>query len=204
MYNLIILQYRYIFKNYYFFLCGGFVSIKEKNIKIWLEKHFLVHESSLPAWFRGEYRCWQVRAELPLPIMPNPLYIVGDGGASVTLRSVRQQDGAKSERLHRHGHWQVDRGNDAVFGTPILSIWIRPLKKNVVPNSTPEKIWIRIRNLGIVTRVVPDIRPTGYPAFFDIRYPAGYPDIRQNRLAGYPANTVSGATLNYFIYVYQK
>jgi hypothetical protein len=41
----------------------------------------------------------------------------------------------------------------------------------------------------------PDIRPDN-PAFFDIRYPAGnqiaLPDIRP---AGYPAKTVSGASL---------
>ena len=40
-------------------------------------------------------------------------------------------------------------------------------------------------------RVAPDIRPAGYPTFFDIRYPvsfagdsAGYP---AGRIAGYPA-----------------
>ena len=27
----------------------------------------------------------------------------------------------------------------------------------------------------VYTRVVPDISPAGYTAFFDIRYPAGYP-----------------------------
>ena len=37
------------------------------------------------------------------------------------------------------------------------------------------------------SRVVPDIRLAGYPAFFDIRYPAGYPVS----VAGYPArNTI--------------
>ena len=33
-------------------------------------------------------------------------------------------------------------------------------------------------------RVVPDIRLAGYPAFFDIRYPAGY---LAGRITGYPA-----------------
>ena len=35
----------------------------------------------------------------------------------------------------------------------------------------------------LITRVAPDIRPAGYPAFSDIRYPAGYPVS----FAGYPA-----------------
>ena len=35
----------------------------------------------------------------------------------------------------------------------------------------------------MINRVAPDIRPAGYPAFFDIRYPAGYPVS----FAGYPA-----------------
>jgi len=43
--------------------------------------------------------------------------------------------------------------------------------------------------------------PTGYPARPDIRpdrISGRIPDIRQNRLAGYPANSVSGATLPIF------
>ena len=37
-----------------------------------------------------------------------------------------------------------------------------------------------------MTRVAPDIRPAGYPAFFEIRYPAGYPVQSAGYLAGSP------------------
>ena len=41
------------------------------------------------------------------------------------------------------------------------------------------------------SRVVPDIRLAGYPAFFYIRYPAGYPVSVAGYPAGYPArNTI--------------
>jgi len=43
----------------------------------------------------------------------------------------------------------------------------------------------------ILCRVAPDIRLAGYPAFFGIRYPAGYPAKETGypvgRIAGYPA-----------------
>ena len=37
--------------------------------------------------------------------------------------------------------------------------------------------------------------PAGQPAGYRISGKTDWPDIRQNRLAGYPANSVSGATL---------
>ena len=33
----------------------------------------------------------------------------------------------------------------------------------------------KVTKSWVASRVVPDIRLAGYPAFFDIRYPAGYP-----------------------------
>jgi hypothetical protein len=43
--------------------------------------------------------------------------------------------------------------------------------------------FVRKKNYGFeISRDAPHIRPAGYPAFFDIRYPVGYqialPDIR--------------------------
>ena len=44
----------------------------------------------------------------------------------------------------------------------------------------------------IFPRVAPDIRPAGYPAFFDIRYPAGYPVSLAGYPAGYPVGRIAG------------
>ena len=47
----------------------------------------------------------------------------------------------------------------------------------------------------VITRVAPDIRPTGYPAFFNIRYPTGYPVSFAGypvSFAGYPVGRIAG------------
>ena len=59
---------------------------------------------------------------------------------------------------------------------PILGIlWYR----STIESTKTKEIhwwpyWIYLVYM-IIYRVAPDIRPTGYPAFFAIRYPAGYP-----------------------------
>ena len=48
-----------------------------------------------------------------------------------------------------------------------------------------------------VFRVAPDIRLAGYPAFFDIRYPAGYPVSFAGYPAGYPIGRIAGYPAGY-------
>ena len=47
--------------------------------------------------------------------------------------------------------------------------------------------WAECVGGGAECRVVPDIQLAGYPAFFDIRYPAGY----LVSFAGYPAGWIT-------------
>ena len=64
------------------------------------------------------------------------------------------------------------------------------------------------KEFSIFSRVVPDIRlagyPAGYPAFFDIRYPAGYPVSIAGYPAGYPAGRITGYPAGYPVKLLNK
>ena len=47
---------------------------------------------------------------------------------------------------------------------------------------------LKRKNMCVMPRVAPDIRPAGYTAFFNIQYPAGYPVS----FVGYPVGRISG------------